>query len=157
MMYTHDPQTTDKNLDVTLGLEGNLGKSSSWETQAPTTFLPQPETVASRMLRESQAAGTDKCPELKILMYLIKHAWKKPPETEQLDYQHVYDKYVRYSNVLKEVNGSIYRIRTEEAESADNEQTDRIKPPSCGRELQWIPPLGKRWGILQQTHATPDV
>ena len=156
-LYTNNPQTTDKSLDVTLGLKGGLHDSPGWETQAPTTFLPQPETVVSRRLRESQAAGTDKCPELKILMYLIKHAWKKPPETEQLDYQHVYDKYHRYSNVLKEVNGSIYRIRTEEADSADNEQTDRIKPPSCGRELQWIPPLGKRWGILQQTHATPDV
>ena len=55
------------------------------------------------------------------------------------------------------MNGSIYRKRIEEADSADNEQIDRIKPPSCGRELQWIPPLGKRWGILQQTHATPDV
>ena len=101
--------------------------------------------MASKVLRESQAAGTDKCPELKILKYLIKNGWKKPPETEQLDYQHVYDKYHRYSNVLKEVNGSIYRVRIEEADSADNEQTDRIKPPSCGRELQWIPPLGKRW------------
>jgi hypothetical protein len=59
--------------------------------------------------------------------------------------------------VLKEVNGSIYRVRTEVADSADNEQADRIRPPSCGRELQWIPPLRKRWSILLQTHATPDV
>ena len=132
MVYTHDPKPTDEELDVTMG----LGMSSGLDNHAPTTFQPQLETTASKMLRESQAATTAKCPELKILLYLIKNGWKKSPDTGQLEHSQVYDKYSRYALTLREMNGSIYRLRTEEADSADNEQQDRIKPPSCGRELQ---------------------
>ena len=53
-VYTHDPQATDKDLDVTGGLEANPGL----DTQMPTSFQPQLETTASRMLRESQSTAT---------------------------------------------------------------------------------------------------
>lgn len=134
-----------------------LGQDSGLETQTPTTFQPQLETMGSKFLRESQSAATAKCPELKILLYLVKNGWKKSPEFGQIEHTQVYDKYYKYKDCLREVNGSIYRARTEEVDSADNESRDRVKPPSCGRELQWIPPLGKRWNLLLQTHSTPDV
>ena len=150
MVYTHDPQITDMNLDVA----GGLGAKPGLDTQAPTSFQPQLETIASKMLRESQSLATAQCLELKILMYLVKNGWRKSPETEQIEHLQVFEKYHRYRDYLREVNGSIYRMRMEDV---DNEGLDQVKPPSCGRELQWIPPLRKRWNILLQTHATPDV
>ena len=153
MVYTHNPKATKEEVDITQG----LGTNSSLDTQTPTTFQPQLETIASKILRESAASTTAECPELKILLYLIRNGWRKSPQTDQIEHAQVYDKYSKYASVLKEVNGSIYRVRTETVDSADNEQSDRIRTPSCGRDLQWIPPLRKRWSILLQTHAIPDV
>ena len=99
--------------------------------------------------RKTLKTATARCTELSKVLWLIRNEWKYPSDGDPLEYKEVIHLYGEHRELLIELDGSVYKIRSEE-------ETKTYKLDGR-RHLQWVVPIEMRWNILRSVHDIPNV